>query len=1266
MRWIGVPKWQQTLSPDNCPSKNGRHEREDVTNALDEQFLSQRGHDKSHHGNFQDERVKQNVQVSVDDEHVYAKDEESTASAQPNGRLPDEDLGPNVDDRGVPDFTLLHDSSGNEAESQEIYCSDKIPKRYNSLLQYLLKFNVELFTTDGSLVPRTHSIWTRASNFTGKSMKPVSIFLMVQKNRYDFLHILSKEAGMNYSFDSHDSFSSGEVGNTSHETDITDDESELHEDHFTIKLSYREYLDILPGEEATSKSDRKRKYISLKAGAWTSVLYREIYKSTAGPCVWCFKKSRIARNTDYGGFYLIISAYCKDCSAKMEGRTRSRPEENMPLIIECSIEPPKLKRSQHSSKRPLNGEERKVVGEKLETNIACNLRRSQIRTSCKYGDFLPANVPSVEVLRKAKQEHIDKKLNITVKHPILSLITLKNTEPHAGSIHDISIDPVMILYWSPEQLHAYRKCFRNKSLIFQLSVDATGSIVRKVDKTGDKIMSNDIFLYEIVLHCDLFTIPIAQMLSERQDIFSITHFFQQWLTHGAPHPKEIVMDMSAAIMGAACRSFCDGMTTRKYKDTCLQILDGTLTQSDLPRCYVRNDIAHLVHLVSNWKSLKDDKQSLKEFYVRCVKSLVFCDDFEDFKIFAKHVLTVCSCDTAGSIQIADEKIMSPAKAARKWLESRFKGHEGITIPVIEDTYNEFYECDVDSPDSIPVLMPESEQDARRSEPSLIKVFIEKLVDEADQLNETKGGKPNHYESAAFKKDFMRILQSFPLWTAVMKPFFNSPHARASSSAVEGDFADVKRRIMANALFARRADKFVATHLNAILSIMIEANEKVTRRDEQPSSDTDVDEPDSSANEMEDGMEKCVEEEYLTEGNFDKEVGELLELDACLELNEERMTTPHNLGESEEDSGDSVLTIDAIENWRGKAKPHINRLSSSKRKSETGSKEKSKFRPSKYQLPDVEVERKLKASRKQRRYSRKLLLPNGNISGLIKVGTVHYKVANTCPFDSLASCLITSIIDEEKYGEYIQTLEGQFPKFCTKLTTTGVTRDTMKERLNILIDICPQDVTVGDLIVVEGGGNVEDFADRLLVGDAAASKTEIKDCKKCDATLKSSKAVVPVGLQATCKNGFGSFPQDVTDYFKLTTKTCATCQGAVTVRTTPGVHLLFSVEYFSNYQNALENNRSTRCPLTDIPETLIIHSERYRLMGVITYHGSTRLLVRPKNNAKRPLGHYVAYCRRATGLWNEFDGTNARVNVIRNVSRINIQPSLLAYIKESFE
>lgn len=46
---------------------------------------------------------------------------------------------------------------------------------------------------------------------------------------------------------------------------------------------------------------------------------------------------------------------------------------------------------------------------------------------------------------------------------------------------------------------------------------------------------------------------------------------------------------------------------------------------------------------------------------------------------------------------------------------------------------------------------------------------------------------------------------------------------------------------------------------------------------------------------------------------------------------------------------------------------------------------------------------------------------------------------------------------------------------------------------------------------------------------------------------------------------------------------------VSVRTTLGIHLMFSVEYFSNYQNVLENNRSTGCSLTDVPETLTIHS-----------------------------------------------------------------------------
>jgi hypothetical protein len=55
----------------------------------------------------------------------------------------------------------------------------------------------------------------------------------------------------------------------------------------------------------------------------------------------------------------------------------------------------------------------------------------------------------------------------------------------------------------------------------RLSIDATGSLIKKFKKSSLNITSNNIFLYEAVLSTTYGQIPVTQMLSESHDTLSI-------------------------------------------------------------------------------------------------------------------------------------------------------------------------------------------------------------------------------------------------------------------------------------------------------------------------------------------------------------------------------------------------------------------------------------------------------------------------------------------------------------------------------------------------------------------------------------------------------------------------------------------------------------------------------------------------------------------------------------------------------------------------
>lgn len=111
--------------------------------------------------------------------------------------------------------------------------------------------------------------------------------------------------------------------------------------------------------------------------------------------------------------------------------------------------------SVHFSKRPLRGTKRNTVANELVTDFPSNWRRKKAITDMKFGNISPPNIYRNEVLRKAKQEHKDQLLGITIKCPVLSLVELKHSQ-FSGSIHSIGIDPILVHYWSNHQVTIFK------------------------------------------------------------------------------------------------------------------------------------------------------------------------------------------------------------------------------------------------------------------------------------------------------------------------------------------------------------------------------------------------------------------------------------------------------------------------------------------------------------------------------------------------------------------------------------------------------------------------------------------------------------------------------------------------------------------------------------------------------------------------------------------------------------------------------------------
>lgn len=304
-----------------------------------------------------------------------------------------------------------------------------------------------------------------------------------------------------------------------------------------------------------------------------------------------------------------------------------------------------------------------------------------MKKKCEFGDTIPPNIYNGPTLRKVKQENRDNKLGIEINNPILSLIELKHTIPFGGSIHNISADPLMVHYWSPYQMIVYKETSKMTNHGVRLCIDATGGLVKKIKRTTQNIKSAHIFLYSIVLHDGSIQVPVCQMLSEIQDIPSITYWLSEWVRAGAPHPNEVVVDYSNALIGAVTRTFT-GLTKNEYCIKSFNILKNNLKDTRLS-VYVRLDIAHFIKMICRWKCFKaNGNKKVKELYVRSIVLLTKAQNLDQFIEILKKIIVVCNSEFDGNIK--NTHIETKAETFRKNLFNMIENDF--------DSKRQFYEC----------------------------------------------------------------------------------------------------------------------------------------------------------------------------------------------------------------------------------------------------------------------------------------------------------------------------------------------------------------------------------------------------------------------------------------------------------------------------------------------------------------------------------------------------------------------------------------------
>ena len=287
---------------------------------------------------------------------------------------------------------------------------------------------------------------------------------------------------------------------------------------------------------------------------------------------------------------------------------------------------------------------------------------------------------------------------------------------------------------------------------------------------------------------DQGTVPLSQMISERQDAAIINFWLNDSVRRNYKIPNECVCDDSKALHSALTRAYALCGSTMHYKQMCFRFL--TNQSSELPRCFIRNDFAHFINNARKWPLWKQRTHKLvKCHFLRWLALLVQCN-FADFENRLLDILTVTLAETIG-------------RAVQKSKRNLLDLVSGIEVP------------NDDGEDQQAVDEPNNEEEDADT-PQEIRQWLEGIVKRAKTRAAEQGDDINTYAHPDFVEKLIKICLDFVMWSGVMVECFGSPYPTGVSAHVEEYLDDLKERIFENETLPVAILHFVAAKLSSII------------------------------------------------------------------------------------------------------------------------------------------------------------------------------------------------------------------------------------------------------------------------------------------------------------------------------------------------------------------------------------------------------------------------------------------------------------------
>lgn len=542
----------------------------------------------------------------------------------------------------------------------------------------------------------------------------------------------------------------------------------------------------------------KRSFMSLRPG-WTDNLFNIIKRETGTNCIINFVRANVYSSE------FVATGKCKEC----EGAVIVRSSNNRKTL---SIEIQKGPLSHtHTKFRRLTSARAATIASDLQNKTVNEVYRSQAKDIPIDAETLPRNFVNQKSI-----ENVKMKQNKQAESAIDALRLLKYSSDYGESIKELSIDPFCVMFWTKSQRYFYSQIARDHGSV--ISLDATGGLIisnslltdlkSKIDR---RVNMPHIFLYLISVKVpNGKSTPVGQMLSSQQDSIKISYFLDRWAQDFCA-PREVTTDDSAALQKSIAKSFAKCENMNEYLEKCFNVLIG-VSPTDLPKIFMRLDIAHYVSSWHRKKELKKMQPEIRQLYLAVIGFLMQCDSFEAVNKIVEHIVILANIKWIGEIN----KQTLPTTESLKVLSSLVRSHEICLGRSENETKNE--NSDDEDNDTEPEI---EESSANCTQVKWFDDILNRVIQKANEMDKNIKTKSKSKENsnpyynpnlnAIFKKEMNRI----PLWTAVMKPYFRSQNTFGISNDTEARFNMIKNVVFKDIKLPTRPDIFVKKMLSVV-------------------------------------------------------------------------------------------------------------------------------------------------------------------------------------------------------------------------------------------------------------------------------------------------------------------------------------------------------------------------------------------------------------------------------------------------------------------